>query len=227
MKILFLLFISVYSLGIYAQKDTVCLKTGEMVIGTIVDDDGGSIVIKSKGDIKSYSKQELGTNCKLPDVIEIKAYSLSSVITVKDVQKDILYSKSKQWLTVYYKSSKDVIQLDDKENGIIIGKGNFVYHALGMTYASYEGWVNYTFKIQVKDGRLKFEIYDFIHENKPGNARSSELGLITTAENYTDKGLSKGYHNNTWKDIKKESETHFNNALKNLTDAVSQQQDNW
>ena len=42
------------------------------------------------------------------------------------------------------------------------------------------------------------------------------MGLITTAENYTDKGMQKSFHNKVWKDIKIKSEQESNNIFSDL-----------
>ena len=39
----------------------------------------------------------------------------SEIVSIENNTKDILYGKSKLWFADTFKSSKDVIQLDDKE----------------------------------------------------------------------------------------------------------------
>lgn len=74
-----------------------------------------------------------------------------------------LFVKAREWFSKTYKSSQDVIQMDDKESGIIIGKAllNVYYKTLGITFNS--GYINYTIKFSVKDGKYKYEISDFYH----------------------------------------------------------------
>jgi hypothetical protein len=98
--------------------------------------------------------------------------------------------------------------MDDKDAGIIIGKGATQYSYGGMVYSCYEGWVNYTIKVQIRDGRYKAELSNINHENKKGNAESCNLGLITTAEEHAKSGMSKRYHNKVANDIKEKMGKH-------------------
>ena len=80
----------------------------------------------------------------------------SGVIQADRISKDELYKRTKRWFIDNYKSAKDVLQLDDKENGELIGKG-YLETSWGATTI----YVGHTIKIQVKDGRYKYEITDF------------------------------------------------------------------
>jgi hypothetical protein len=75
----------------------------------------------------------------------------SDVIQISETDKNELYSRAKKWFVISYKSGKDVIQLDDKESGNIIGKGNF-----GVNYGGARNpIISHTISISVKDGRYK------------------------------------------------------------------------
>ena len=130
------------------------------------------------------------------------------------------YTLINQWFASTYNSSNDVLQFVDKEEGVIIGKGQMAYDYGKLLYNSYTGHVNYTIKIQVKDNKFKIEISDFVHKIDIGNAPSCELGLITTDENFTNKGLSKSYHNNTWKDLKLKINKYSNSIFTSIETAI-------
>src|SRR6266496_2496034 len=49
----------------------------------------------------------------------------TEVVYVDSISKLLLYSRAREWFTKAFKSSKAVLDLDDKENGKLIGKGNF------------------------------------------------------------------------------------------------------
>ena len=85
----------------------------------------------------------------------------TAVVAVDSAKKSELYDRAERWLVEEYKSPKDVIQLDDREIGEIIGKGYFP--------TTYQFWflepatkvsVYHTIKISVKDGRYKYAITD-------------------------------------------------------------------
>lgn len=88
----------------------------------------------------------------------------SNVIQVDSVSKDQLYARAKRWFVKTYKSANDVIQLDDKENGEIIGKGNFK-----ISYYAREPIINHTISILVKDGRFKYIITDLVYSDIQGD----------------------------------------------------------
>lgn len=99
---------------------------------------------------------------KLNDVLPLKEGKIvfSEAVVIDSTKKDVLYAKAKLWFANAFKSANDVIQLDDKENGIILGKGLFKdTEKVGLAGISNRTW-KFTIKIQVKDGKYKAEIYD-------------------------------------------------------------------
>jgi hypothetical protein len=99
----------------------------------------------------------------LPIDSATKAIDYNEVIQVDSVPKEELYSRALEWFAETYKASKSVIQMEDKENGKIVGKALMkVYHrSLGTDYPS--GHINYTLSIQFKDGRYRYSFHDFYH----------------------------------------------------------------
>ena len=92
-----------------------------------------------------------------------------------EIDKDLLYSRGVEWFAKSYNSAQNVLQMQDKENGKLIGRALFnVYHkGLGMTFES--GHINYTISLFFKDNRYKYEITDFIHTS------NVESGMIKTS----------------------------------------------
>jgi hypothetical protein len=60
-------------------------------------------------------------------------------------------------VAVTYKSAQDVIQLDDKDAGRLICKGNFQ-----TTWLTNQAWVRHVLTIEVKDGRYRYTLTDFV-----------------------------------------------------------------
>jgi hypothetical protein len=78
----------------------------------------------------------------------------SEVVEVK-LEKDGIRQKIKEWITINYKSAKDVIQLDTDEK--IITKGNFVFEYLsGTTIVRYR--LSTTMIFSLRDNKYKIEI---------------------------------------------------------------------
>lgn len=90
--------------------------------------------------------------------------NFSEVVQVDSVPKTQLHARAKEFFANTFRSAKDVIQLDDKETGTVIGKGfsPFPIKSGGMQI-SFEMW--YTIKIQCKDGRYKAEMYDISYRS--------------------------------------------------------------
>ena len=86
----------------------------------------------------------------------------SEVVAMTDsVSKNELFGRAKTCFVNLFKNSNKVIQNEDKENGIIIGKGNqrFYVKLLGMN--SDAGLMEFTLTIATKDGKYKYVITDF------------------------------------------------------------------
>lgn len=166
---------------------------------------------------------------------ESEELSFSQVIMSKDsLSKNNLYSLLRSFVTDYYHDSKSVLQMEDKEAGIIIGKASSIFDPKSIFISAYEGWLDYSFKIQIKDGRYKISLYSFFHHNIIGHQKKANLGLLNTAEQYTDKGMQKKYHNKVWimlKDKAKEISFDFFNKAKAYVDsnssAININEDNW
>jgi len=80
--------------------------------------------------------------------------------------KDQLYSVAREWFARTFKSSNDVLQMDDRKAGKLIGKGSF---EIEMTPYLTESYVEFTISIYVKNGKYKYEFTDFYHISfKPG-----------------------------------------------------------
>lgn len=138
---------------------------------------------------------------------EIEELKFTKVIqSEKEADKLALYSSLRSFVATYYHDSQNVIQMDDKDAGIIICKATSIYDAPGMMYAAYDGWLDYTLKLQTRDGRVRVEVSHFFHRNKPGNQAKAQLGVLTTAEQYADKGVQKKYHNKVWIQLKEHAE---------------------
>lgn len=109
---------------------------------------------------KGYSQ----TASYLPIDKETKLITYSEVVIMDStINKNELYSRAREWFAKAFKSSINVIQMDDKENGKIIGKGlTQVYHkSFGKSYPS--GNINFTISLYLKDGKYKYEITNFHH----------------------------------------------------------------
>jgi len=144
----------------------------------------------------------------------------SEVIKVdSNISKSELYNRAKTWFVTTYNSSNDVLQLDDKENGQLIGRAIIKYKSK-RTYMGSDltiGYIKYTIKIFVKDGRYKYEISNFIHKSTYYTNPSS-MGLITVDEFplIKPRNLTKNVSNKIWLDIKNQINNNISNLILGL-----------
>ena len=107
------------------------------------------------------------------------------------VKKQELFLRAREWFAKTYKSSTNVIQMEDKESGEIIGKALMkVYHkALGTYYPS--GHINYTISIYLKEGKYRYEITHFYHTGQitSHGATIPDYGSCENMINTTDRTM--------------------------------------
>lgn len=124
------------------------------------------LVLPLWGQVDHEVEQQLYGKGKMPynDKGEVV---FSKVIQEEGADKAALYNAAKLCLTDMFRSAKDVIQLDDKESGIIIIKGFTEEPSRGMMGTAQNAQIWFSLKIQAKDGRYKIDIYK-IYGHYPG-----------------------------------------------------------
>ncbi|MGB0521463.1 MAG: DUF4468 domain-containing protein [Flammeovirgaceae bacterium] len=86
----------------------------------------------------------------------------TEVMHIGDVSKEQFYFRAKAWFTETFRNANEVIQMDSKAAGTVIGKGNRNVY-LETAFAPVEVTLHYTVKIFCKDGRYKYEITDMVY----------------------------------------------------------------
>lgn len=101
-----------------------------------------------------------------------------TLIDTIPLSKSELFVKASEWLAKSYNNSKAVIQYSDKEAGKIVGKALYQTPSLlsGLGGLIGDETVDYTITIDVKEGKYKCVLSDFIH--KGGEHYASGLGLV-------------------------------------------------
>ena len=88
------------------------------------------------------------------------------VVPVDDISKDELYSRTREWFLNTYKSSEDVLELEDKEGGKLIGKAfNIIPIKTAFGVSNTRMW--YTIKVYFKENRYKTVLTDIKYQNEP------------------------------------------------------------
>jgi len=145
-----------------------------------------------------------------------------------------LYNRALVWFGDAFKSSNNVIQtkiLNDS-NGVIIGKANIKYnsHVFSGSQKS-SGYIDFSIKLMLKNGRYKYEITDFIHNPYDD---SYGLGIITVGDEYLNRctfGTPRSWYNKVLKDIKTQINNKMNFIINSLEDTMNKEiipdNDNW
>lgn len=134
--------------------------------------------------------------------------SLTGKISYKEVvyldstvQQQVLYRAAREWFAKSFVSSNNVLQMDDEEAGILIGKGSFtIIHTIWGTPFP----IRFTISMYFKNGRYKYELTDF--QFPDGDTCDFYLDIVT------DKTKNKGYS--------KKQLTNYLNQVHNNTQAL-------
>lgn len=145
--------------------------------------------------------------------------TFEKIIKADSVDKEEIFVLINDWFATNYNSANDVIQMTDKKAGIIIGKGATDYFY--GNNSSYNGTLKYTIKVYVKDNRFKVNLLSYIHKGL-----SINLGLITSAEIHSKKGMFKKYNNKAWIDTKLKAKEHANFIFTELEKKANSKKNN-
>jgi len=86
--------------------------------------------------------------------------------TIPNLSKAELYNRSKIWFVNTFNSAKAVLQMDDKESGIVMGKGITAYDAGNVITGTMRNSINYTININIKDNKYRIQVYDIYVTNQ-------------------------------------------------------------
>lgn len=87
----------------------------------------------------------------------------SGTVMLDNSSKEELYIAARKWFVRTYKSAKDVIQMDDKEAGIIMGVATMPTFRRCFFRLHDSGSIEYLISIEVKDGGYDYEVSRFTH----------------------------------------------------------------
>lgn len=131
--------------------------------------------------------------------------------------------------------SQYVYDIDDRETGIIIANLRTDYKKKGFWYVSYTGFIKYTIKIQVKDGRYKVTVCNFYHD-ADDSLKPSQLGLtksltlfgaIKTGPNKRS-SINKSFDDKVWVDLQEKSKIIADNIFTSFENLkFNDKSDNW
>src|SRR5690606_33005985 len=127
-----------------------------------------------------FTAKTFSQNTNFPIDTATGKIKFSEVVYLDSIPKATLYTKAREWFVRTFKSSKVVLELEDKEAGKLIGKGDFTaiteesmndnefIKKKGLVSKELRekknkgevGSVSFIVSIYIKDGRYKYEITD-------------------------------------------------------------------
>jgi len=140
-----------------------------------------------------------------------------------------LYLNAKEWLVDAFKSGKSVTQADDKNARLIIVK-SFIKKGHNSYVSNPKKW--FTLKIEMKDGRYRYSLYDIRYEfdiNAMGQSTHKDVSFEEWAR--PSEGMSERKRKKVYKALKdycKELDKEFKQVVASLREGMSKKEDdNW
>jgi hypothetical protein len=113
--------------------------------------------------------------------------SFIRIVELPGTPKNQIYTRAREWFTFRYPDAKEVLQMEDADNGVLVGKAYRTFNVGLLTER-----MQYTIKIYVKDNKYKAEITNIYYEDQPAKYNSYSTGIAIRAEAWiTDNALYK------------------------------------
>jgi len=87
----------------------------------------------------------------------------TGVVNAEGKSKDQIFNSAKFWFTENFRSSKSVLEIDDREMGVLSGRAWSSVTMIDDGLTDFRGW--YQIIIEVKDGRYRYQIKDIEFES--------------------------------------------------------------
>ena len=149
--------------------------------------------------------------------------SFENIVEVDGMSKIDLYLLAEEWFSKTFNSENSVIQMQDKEEGMIIGEGNIT--AYGHFRNVESGVWKFTVSFTAKEGRFRYVISDIYHETSVTSTIKGAGGDIKNEKPECGKWL---VTKKQWKKMKERAYTQFQNISKDLEESITiSEDDNW
>ncbi len=147
--------------------------------------------------------------------------NFTEVVKEDSLNQEQLYSNAKEWFAKTFNSANDVLQMDDKSSGKLIGKGlSMITIPMGITNVPEKMW--FTVIIEVKNGRYRYSFTDITFESPEDQTHRKE-----PAENIiTDKAIQEGKTKLRTK-YRDEALRVFNQFIASLKKAMNKKSEGW
>ena len=102
------------------------------------------------------------TDLNMPVDPDTQAITYQEVVE-EEGTKNELFNRASTWLRIFYANPMAVSKVRDQANGLIRGQHQFRVHHIDEAGNKIEDdMIIYTFKIECKEGRYRYTVYDFL-----------------------------------------------------------------
>jgi hypothetical protein len=169
------------------------------------------------------------------------------VVTIDSIPKDELYRKIREWVSLNYNSSNDVIQYEDANDASLIVKGTHKYIVgsydpnieISTTCA-----VDHTLQVECREGRFKVSLELVKMESHIPGIGSNPIPMIsithpeiyreTIRKEYGDKIYNKAYQNLDYDPFieasnigKSENKKFYLGLIISITEHITKKEEDW
>ena len=160
------------------------------------------VLVFSQEEKKDASEEEVKTAYDSLPKIEGQ-YEFTEVVQLDTgYKKDALYRNAKLFFANISKSSKDVLQYDDREEGKVIGKVNFQisgHQNILLSSFSETRTTTFTLEISCKEGKYRYRMFGFSSEYSYGESDKKKPERVTTGSLSLDQAYERSEKGGTKK----------------------------
>jgi hypothetical protein len=151
---------------------------------------------------------------------ETKLITYTEVIEIPSVSKDELFNRSKMWISRAFRSSKAVTDLEDKEGGKIIAKGNIsTTIKMPLSPRLDAGAVSMTVTLLLKDGKYKYVVDNFQH-SAPIGTPGTWISVGPLEQEKAKAGMMSRPSNPEWRELKEDAFKTIESMIADLKKAM-------
>lgn len=214
--------------NVKTKSDEITLKSGITLSGKIIGETNKSVLFDNNGNTTILLRDDIeNVNIGL-----IQPLTFDGVINVDGASKTELFNRAKLWFINAFVDSKEVLQMENFDEGQLIGKGSIPFsQSFLMGSDLTRGSIKFTIKLFFRDGRYKYVITDF--SNEPYYPKYKNMfGTISTDYYcpYKTDGNQK-WSNRVWWELKSTIYDRIPSAISNLDSEmripIESEEDNW
>lgn len=114
------------------------------------------------------------------EIIAQNGYEQEKVIQAQGKSVESIYKALKTWFVENAKyDSRNIIQIDNPDEGVLMGKSNIGISFTGMATLAMSGNISFIIDIKIKEGRFKVHFYQFSHQRgNLSHAASWDQGTV-------------------------------------------------